>query len=173
LGALEGTLSKAIQGSAGGRDTWGTRGCRKGTPITQNKNIHWGIREERTSGDGEQELSAPNPMHDGETPIERGTKLHETLPAFPSPFVDHRNLALAAVSCPALVPHLLQFLFSILFLISLVNPSRHGQLRGAFLCNIDSAEFAAEIAVQFCVGYFFILGDVQRILLNPLWRWPR
>ncbi len=130
------------------------------TPITKNKRIHWGIRGEWASGDGEQELSAPNPKHDGETPIERGTKLHETLLVFPSPFVDHRNLALAAVSCPALVPHLLQFLFNILFLISLENPSRRGQLRGAFQCNIDPAEFAAEIAVQFLVGCFFILGKV-------------
>ncbi len=45
------------------------------TPITKNKRIHWGIRGEWASGDGEQELSAPNPKHDGETPIERGTKL--------------------------------------------------------------------------------------------------
>lgn len=43
LGALRATVFKAVQGSAGGGDTWGTRGRRKGTRITRNKNIIWGI----------------------------------------------------------------------------------------------------------------------------------
>ena len=90
-------------------------------------------------------------------PIERGTKLHGTQ-SNSLGLVDHRVLALAAVSCPSLVPHLLQYLFSILSPIFLKPLSRRGRPRGAFRCNIDAAEFLAKIAVQIFVGCFFILG---------------
>jgi hypothetical protein len=50
LGALNGTLIKAVQGSAGVEGTWGTRRRGRGTPMEKNKNILWEIRRERTSG---------------------------------------------------------------------------------------------------------------------------
>jgi hypothetical protein len=47
-----------------------------------------------------------------------------------------------------------------------------GNRRGASPCNVDPTKFATEIAVQFFVGCFFVLGKVQRTLLD-LWRWSR
>lgn len=46
-------MLKAVQGSVGGGDTWGTRERRRGAPITKIKNILWEIGLERTNGDGE------------------------------------------------------------------------------------------------------------------------
>jgi hypothetical protein len=64
-------------------------------------------------------------------PIERGTKLHGTQSTFLG-LVDHRNLVLAAVSCPALASHLLQFLFSIFMPIFLETRRGVGDLEGNF-----------------------------------------
>jgi hypothetical protein len=66
-------------------------------------------------------LSAPNPSISElfcDPPIERGTKLRETQ-STQLPLLITVTLAFAAVSCPPLAPHLVQFLFSILFPIFL------------------------------------------------------
>jgi hypothetical protein len=48
-GVLRATVLKAVQGSAGGGDTWGQGDIGMGTPITKNKILFGGFEREKTS----------------------------------------------------------------------------------------------------------------------------
>jgi hypothetical protein len=84
----------------------------KGSPITKNKIILWGIRREEQAGTVNRNR-VPLTQSRAHQLCERATKIARDAVGLSFALVECRDLALAAVSFPAPVPHLLQFLFSI------------------------------------------------------------